>query len=199
MVFILYIDKYNRLNWESKDEGGLMTRKEKEQDIFEETPKKRSEMNPEGLAETVKKDTIQEPPRKVEIPLPTADLKATENKDTEPQTLTNAMAYGEELTDMQAALKRLFPPDLGNKTQNSVMIARIDPNMFLAQLGLNAVDEIMRSDPGTEINVNLIYQKHYNLLSIGLDGMGRIDALELAGAAREEKRMEKQFSAALAG
>lgn len=175
-------------------------KKNKKDEIFgdEEQPKKLSELSEEELKEQIKEYIRQDPARHIEVPLPTADLKATESKDTEPQSLSDAIANNEELTDMQAALKRLFPPDLGTKTQNSVMVARIDPNIFLAQLHLSAVDEIMRSDPDADINVTQIYQKHYNMLSIGLDGMGRIDALELAGAARDEKRMEKQFGA-LAG
>jgi hypothetical protein len=111
-----------------------------------------------------------------------------------PKTLSETLESSTDMTDMQYAAYRLMPPKLGSEVKNANMIGRVDPNIYLARLHLNSVDEIMTSDPRKAINVNEIWNKNEILLSIGLDGMGRIDLLELAGAAREEKRIEKTFA-----
>lgn len=133
------------------------------------------------LAEKEHAELVQrEPPREVETP------KAT------PPSLGEAMEASEDLTDFQAAIKMLHPDKL---EQNSVMIGRIDPGVFLSALHLMSVDEIMRSDPGKDIDVSAIYMNNYVRLSIGLDGKGIIDIAELLGAAREEKKAAAMLSA----
>jgi len=118
------------------------------------------------------------PPRKVEQP-------------TQPTTLKEAMELSEDLTDFQSAIRLLNPKMLD---ENSVMIGRIDPGIFLAGLHLMSVNEIMQSDPEKEIDVSQIYFNNYVRLSIGLDGKGRVDTAELLGAAREEKKARELLS-----
>ncbi len=122
--------------------------------------------------------TRQEPTRAVAAP-----EKETDGKKT--LTISEAMETSTDLTDMQYAMSKLFPEKVD---QNSVMVGRIAPEVFLAMLHLVSVNEIMQSDPTQSIDVNKIYANNYVRLSIGLDGRGRIDTAELLGAAREEKR-----------
>jgi len=122
---------------------------------------------------------------------PARDVKMPEVNSQEGNTLAAAMAGTEDLTDMQAALRILMPKDYD---ENSVVIGRIDPGIFLAELHLMSVNEIMMSSYKKPVNVNGIYLKNYVRLSKGLDGMGIVDVLELYGAARDEKRLEGMMS-----
>lgn len=95
------------------------------------------------------------------------------------------------LTDMQAVLKRLFPDFLGDQTSNAAMVGRIAPDVFLSLLHLMTVEDILKTDPREKISVVTTLLKNYVLLSIGLDGKGRIDQIELAGASKESEELEK--------
>ncbi len=135
--------------------------------------------------QAIYEDLVQEQPvRQVEVP---SDKREEEKGST---TISEAMEMSTDLTDLQEALRRLFPEKLG---PNSVMVGRIAPEVFLPMLHLVSVNEIMKSDPTQAIDVNKTYTNNYVGLSIGLDGKGRIDTAELLGAAREEKRAEKML------
>lgn len=124
--------------------------------------------------------------------LPTRELDkpkpAGETGDGEPRTLGEAMSSTEDMTDLQSAMAKEFP---GAVDFNSVMIGRIDPNVFISMLHLMSNSEIMRADPTKPIDVDLVYMRNYVRLSIGLDGMGRIDIAELVGASRRQKEAER--------
>ena len=132
----------------------------------------------EAIREEYKKLVQEAPVREVQLPAATVSAN-------EVQTIGEAIGAAEDLTDLQYAMAKLFPAALDFNTS---MVARIDPHVFIPMLHLMSVDEIMRSDPKQTIDVNLIYMRNYYRLSIGLDGMGRIDTAELLGAAREEKK-----------
>lgn len=110
------------------------------------------------------------------------------------RTLGEAMNMAEDQTDLQFAMGKLFPIKIGYE---SAMVARIDPNVYIPMLHIMSVDEIMMSDPMKPIDVDLIWMRNNTILSIGLDGMGRIDTAELLGAAREEKKAERMLSGRL--
>ena len=94
-----------------------------------------------------------------------------------------------DLSDLQGTLKRLYP-NLGNEIANAIMFARVSPDMFLAMIRLLTNAEVRRADPHKEINISEVAAKYYILSSIGLDGKGRIDSIELAGSARENAELE---------
>ena len=129
----------------------------------------------------------QQSARPVEVP---TDKKEKEKSTT---TISEAMEMSTDLTDMQFGMSELFPKVVGD---NSVMIARIAPEVFLPMLHLKSVNEIMKSDPTKSIDVNRTYERNYDKLSIGLDGRGRIDIAEILGATREEKKAEKLLGGA---
>lgn len=98
-------------------------------------------------------------------------------------------------TDLKTTLKRLFP-QFSNKTfdivAQSIMVARITPEIFLdaMRLTVNSVVEEMELE-GEDINFQSVVNMIYAAFSIGLDGKGRIDILEVAGAAKETEELDK--------
>ena len=141
----------------------------------------------EQRLEAYNKLATEAPPREVELPKQSSAETASKGSNGH-NTLSEGLGSSEDLTDMQAALAKMFPTTLDG---NSVMVGRVDPGLMLSMLHLKSVDEIMKSDPTKPVDVDSIWLKNYVLLTIGLDGRGRIDIAEIAGAAREEKRAEK--------
>ncbi len=141
------------------------------------------EKQSETSVEAYDKLATDAPTREIELP---PDVPGTG------QSFSDRAAYTGDLTDMQAILMRLFP-EQGNAGGNLGMVARIHPDVFLPLISIMATNEIMGQDPQKPIDVAQIYAKHYSVLSIGLDGKGRIDALELGGAARDTKMAEKKL------
>ena len=117
-------------------------------------------------------------------------LAVTLPREGAPKTLEERMAEELDMSDMQAVLLRLFPPQTDPSASN-VMVSRVHPDVFLPWIDIMATSEFMAQDPQKPINVAAIRMKWYALASIGLDGKGRIDALELGGAARDTKLLEK--------
>jgi hypothetical protein len=125
---------------------------------------------------------VDAPTREVELP-PDAP---------QGQSFSDRAAYSGDLTDMQAILLRLFP-EQGSAGGNLGMVGRIHPDVFLPWIEILSTNEVMQADPRKPIDVAAIRMKYYSVLSIGLDGKGRIDALELGGAARDTKIAEKKL------
>lgn len=123
---------------------------------------------------------------------------ASDERDpTKPRSLSDSMDSMEDLTDLQFAIRKLFPENLGNKVQNAVMVARVTPEAELPLLSIMVTDDVMSQDPKKPLNTDLMLIKNYALVSIGRDGMGRIDLGALVGAAREEKRWNLQNTGGL--
>jgi len=115
--------------------------------------------------------------------------------DNQYKTISQAMESSVDLTDMQYALRILFPreQDFQQPGYSPLMVADVSPEVFLPGLHLTAMDEIMTSDPKKEINVTKTYMKHYTLWSIPLDREGRMDVADIAGAARAEKKLQSSL------
>jgi len=111
--------------------------------------------------------------------------------ETKRKSLAEKLEETSELTDMQSAVASLFPGELGNDVANKTMIGRIAPDVFISALKLMTIQDLTESDPDKPINVVRTMMKNYVLLSIGLDGKGRIDLIELAGANKETEELEK--------
>lgn len=155
--------------------------KEDEFEQFDEELETQDTVSYEGLADEL-------PERDVEIP---------EEDEAGARSLSEALEASTDLTDMQYAAAMLFPQKLGNLTENSLMVSRIAPEVFLPLLHGSVIDEVMHSDPSQPLRFEDIKRKHYALLSIGLDGMGRIDMAELQGAARDNHIKEKSMGMAI--
>jgi len=116
-------------------------------------------------------------PREVELP----------KDEGKPKTLTDAMDDATDLTDMQFAASRLFPKNFGF---NDVMVSRIAPEAFLSLLQMMVTNDVMMANPHMPFDTNKSIVTNYGLLTVGLEGRGRIDFAELLGAAREIKKEE---------
>jgi hypothetical protein len=122
------------------------------------------------------------------------DVEIPENEEnTGAKSFSDKEDENDDITDMQAVMRKLFPKQPKNEG-NLAMVARVAPDVFMPLLGMMATDEIMMADDDAVINVSDVYLKNYALLSIGLDGKGRIDALELGGAAKDAKMKEQSTS-----
>lgn len=133
--------------------------------------------------EIYKDKVILEPEREVE-----EDLGEEEDGH---KSLSEKIDETPDLSDMQSALRKLFPDSLGDDIVNKVMVARVAPDVFIPLLKMLVNEEIAKSDPTKPISVAVTVAKLYTLLSIGLDGKGRIDHIELAGASKDSEELEK--------
>lgn len=118
------------------------------------------------------------------------DIMPDDEETSKALTLSEKMDIA-DLSDLQSAIVSLFPGGLGDNISNKLMVARISPDVFISALRLLVVEDIMSTPPDQPINVAATVMKYYILLSIGLDGKGRIDHIELAGASREAEDLEK--------
>ncbi len=133
-------------------------------------------------------ESIYEEKATLEKERETGEIDETDDKN--PKTLDEKSEETSDLTDMQSAIKKLFPSGLGGEIYNALMIARVAPDVFIPLLRLIVVSEVMKSPADTPISVVDIMAKIYTLLSIGLDGKGRIDHIELAGASKDTEELE---------
>ena len=124
---------------------------------------------------------------------PERELESFEEDDDEGKHLSlgQALEASTDLTDMQFAYEKLFPPKLGTPVENALMIGDVSPEVFLPLLHGMTINGMMMSDPEKPLDFEMMKLKNYILLSIGLDRKGRIDAAELQGAARENRMAER--------
>jgi len=155
--------------------------------------------------EEEKKDIFPEvsetnPAREVDIPV-----------EEEPQSSGNghrtyAQAEDESPTDsdLKATLKRLFPKfddPFVNEVAKAVMVARIFPDTILDRIYLTVVSvlenqevriekQVAKGEETETMDVMMTINLVTTAFEIGLDAKGRIDAIELQGAAKEAEELE---------
>lgn len=122
--------------------------------------------------------------------LPAREVEVSEEGNPAVGSLARRSETSPNLSDMQAALAMAFPGDLGDEIANKVMVGRISPDAFMALLRMMTVNDIAMSDPMKPVDVPTLLVKNYTLLTIGLDGKGRIDLLEIVGAVREQEELK---------
>lgn len=160
-----------------------------------EVPDMPPQENPGGVNEAAAEAAYlrllkEAPVRNVEMPTEGQQGSNGGNDGNTPQTLGDAISSVEDMTDLQFAMAKLFPSAIDG---NSAMVARIDPQVYIPLLHIKSTNDIMMSDPMQPVNVDKIWMDNNVILSIGLDGRGRIDTAELIGAAREEKRAQNML------
>lgn len=143
-------------------------------------------------AEVGKGVQLAELPREVEIP-----------QHNGHDTLDEAESGSGKQTDMALALKRLFPyvtmPTINQITErllNSMfqmaMVSDISADIFYHMHHLTVNSIILDLDAmDEEINVQLIINLVYYILSIGLLRKGRGDLLEAIGSVKESEELKK--------
>jgi len=119
--------------------------------------------------------------------VPENELEITGMSHT--KTLDEQEAESNHLSDLQSVIKMRFP-DWGNVHDNSIQMSRISPDVFKPYLRLCMNAEIKKQDPNKPVDVTNIAKKFYAALTIGLDGKGGIDLIELAGVANDKEIAE---------
>jgi hypothetical protein len=125
---------------------------------------------------------------------PERELELSEDELAGVSSLSKRTELAPNLSDMQTAMIKLFPEDIwpkAKKLYDLVQVGRISPDVFMSLLRIMVKEAVRRSDPKKPLHIGEMVAMVYSVLSIGLDGKGRIDALELAGAAREEQELSK--------
>ncbi len=98
-------------------------------------------------------------------------------------------------TDLQVTLKRLYPKfenEIINMVAVAVMVGRVSPDTFLPRIRMTWMS-IMKTVFARRLNADpmMVLNLVTTAFEIGLDGKGRIDAIELAGAAKESEDLER--------
>jgi hypothetical protein len=119
-----------------------------------------------------------------------AERDVDEDAGVEHKSIEEEEASTQDISDFKFTLHKLFP-QLGTEIDNAIMVARVAPDMFIPMLRILVNAEIKRTSPNKPLNIGAIASKYYVLASIGLDGKGRIDSIEMAGAAKETEELEK--------
>ena len=131
-----------------------------------------------------------------------APSREVEVEEDDSPSLSDAENRYRNESDIKYTIRRLFP-NRENEVYNLAMIARISPDMFqsIHRLLVNAAIKripykIILNRNGKRrmireaINVPEIASEIYFILTVGLEGKGRIDLIELAGSAREAEELD---------
>lgn len=141
------------------------------------------------------------PARDVELP------EEEEHQSSGNGHRTYAQAEEESPTDsdLKATLKRLFPKYADyyiNQVAQAVMVARIFPDTILDRIYLTVTSVLENQEVRIEqqiankeeepevMDVQMTIDLVTTAYEIGLDAKGRIDAIELAGSAKEAEELE---------
>lgn len=110
-----------------------------------------------------------------------------------PKSLSEAEEETRQKTDIQAILK-VLTPKFSDKELNDIlqpaMVSRIFPDNLLDKHKLIVLRELQRHAPTDSIDIIGIISMSQDALSIGYEGRGISDRLEIAGVVHEEE-MEK--------
>jgi hypothetical protein len=149
------------------------------------------ELNLEPEDDFYGKSSTEEAPR-VDIDLP-------KGAGGIPQSLSDAENAPNQ-TDLQTTLARLFPKFKDkyiDEIADAIMIGRISPDVFLDLIYLTVTDIVEDMDADnkgdtlyTNISVQAVINKIYAVFSIGLEGKGRLDAINVCGASRDAQELD---------
>ena len=141
------------------------------------------QQNAEFLPEdNVDPNAITEEPER-EIPYDTPDAGTTLSEEEE---------GAQHLSDLQAVLRSLhirYKDEKLNEYAQSVASSRVFPDNFWAKhrLIVTALVEEYAEDDKKDLDIVSIVSSVQDALSIGFEGRGRIEDLEVAGIAHEEE------------
>jgi len=110
------------------------------------------------------------------------------------KSLTDVEEENPQDSDLKTTLRRLYPkftdPAI-NSVAQAVMVARIFPDTILDRIYLTTISIIEKQAIRHEdIDVMMTMNMVTTAFEIGLDAKGRIDAIEIHGAARESEDTE---------
>jgi hypothetical protein len=135
----------------------------------------------------------QEPPKYEEIATEVAERPVNIEDYSAPKSITEEEEETPQKTDIQAILGSLTPKFRNkriNELAQSAMVSRIFPDNYTDKHFLITASLIEECDPHEDIDVVGIISQVQDALSIGFEGRGIVDRLEIAGVAHEQE-MEK--------
>jgi len=124
-------------------------------------------------------------------------VELDEEDDVERKSRSEEEAESPDISDLKSTINKLFPTipsEIVSKierfTLQAAMIARIAPDVFLDLMYLNVTDivedwETTHGSDSVEVQacINLVYF----LLSVGIDGKGRVDIIQVSANSTETK------------
>lgn len=152
---------------------------------------------------TLENENIEEKPEE-EIPeyadLVTEEPEREVGEDEYPsvRTATEEEEGAPQRSDLKEAMHRLLPR-YATRRLNAVlqpaMVSRIFPDNYMDKHFLISAALIEECKPEDDVDVVGIISLVQDALSIGYEGRGRIDILEIAGVAHEEEmeKLSKEF------
>lgn len=109
------------------------------------------------------------------------------------RSYSDAEAESPTDSDLKTTLKRMFPKFADpyiNEVAQAVMIARITPDTILDRIYLTVIAIIEKQEvDSVDVDVMMTINLVTTAFEIGLDAKGRIDAIELAGSAKEAEEL----------
>jgi len=150
------------------------------------------------VEETLEEQEIIEQPKKTTdsvydklssfTPEQEIDTFEDEGELTEHKTLTAVMAESPNLTDVQSALRQLFPKS-ENSWLDNVQMSRVFPDVYNPLARIFVKDLIQNSNG--DLSVAEAIAGVNTSMSIGIDGEGRIDVIAIMGKAADNE-IEKE-------
>lgn len=140
--------------------------------------------------ELFKGSIIEEGARKVEL----------EDEPTEHKSRSEEEAESLDISDLKSTLHAMFPT-ISNRIINRVakvaMIARIAPDVFLDEVYLTVTDVVEMWDETLdgELDVQEVISLVYFAFSVGIDGKGRVDIIQVSANSTETKESSSLGSA----
>ena len=117
---------------------------------------------------------------------------AVSDDDTPRKSRSEQEAESPDTSDFKITIRTLFPTfsnAIINRVAKAGMVARIAPEVFLDQMYLTVTDvcEMWDEERDGELDVQEIINLVYFALSIGIDGKGRVDVIQVSANTSETK------------
>lgn len=152
-------------------------------------------------------DELEDMPEDIDDELPVYDRMVVEEPEREislegldvPKTLSEEEEETPQRTDIQAILKALTPKYPDKKLDDQlqpVMVSRVFPDNLLDSCKMTVLSRLQHFEPSnSEFDIWGIILATHNAHSIGFEGRGIVDRLEIAGVAHEEEmeKLSKEF------
>jgi hypothetical protein len=142
-------------------------------------------------AEEIFKGSItEEGAREVEI----------EEESVEHKSRSEEEAESPDISDLKSTIRALFPK-ISNRIIDRVakvaMIARIAPDVFLDEVYLTVTDVVEMWDESLdgELDVQEVISLVYFAFSVGIDGKGRVDVIQVSANSTETRESSSLGSA----
>ena len=128
------------------------------------------------------------------------EVEFEEGEPTERKSRSEEEAESPDMSDLKTTIRALFPT-ISNRIINRVakvaMIARIAPDVFLDEVYLTVTDvvEMWEEVLDGELDVQEVISMVYFAFSVGIDGKGRVDVIQVSANSTETRESSSLGSA----